>query len=264
MTKSQYIATLSPTTSELIRRYGEFDTEGYLKSFYIINEELIGAIRNAGQWLKEGLWANECLSEEWEKENPCNACPERPKCGITCRRKHAFDKEVYGGFLCGHKPVAYRLACASKEVENEVRFRVRLEGENELVFSRDIDYAPEAIVFGRGGVVTIECKQIILPPWSAALYKMFTLHPQGFPLSDLAGELKTEFISTYKTTSGSEIKTKKMKEQLRSPRLSHILNNKLSALNSQLRSNGISEDFIPRTEKYKSNNKPYFIPYLSE
>lgn len=264
MTQSHHTEILSTSTAELIRRYGEFDSEGFLKSFYIINEELIGAIRNASQWLKEGFWANERLSEEWEKENPCDNCPDKPSCGITCRRKHSFDKVVYGGLLCGNSPVAYRLFWESDDVENKVHFKVRLQGENELVFSRDIGHAPGAIEFGRYGLVRIERNKIVLPPWSAALYKMFVRHPKGFPLSALARELRGEFIGIYRTISGSEVKTNKLREQLHSPRLSHILNNKLSELNLLLREHEVREDFIPRADKYKSNNKPYYIPYISE
>lgn len=117
---------LTPTTAELIERYADFDSERYIAKFQIINEELIGALNGAARWLAEGFASNEILSEVWESENPCTNCAEREGCTITCRRKHSFDKEVYGGLLCGTNPAAYQLKWGSQTtVANKVHFRDR-------------------------------------------------------------------------------------------------------------------------------------------
>lgn len=253
---------LSDSTADLINRYGEFSDEGCIVRFNIINEELIGALRSASEWLKEGFLANEELSELWYRPSPCEECPDRADCHITCRCKHAFDKEVYGSLLCGTEAAAIQRV---GEVENMVRFKVRLTAENELIFSRDRGYAEGAIELLKNGAIKIDGKEINLRPWSTALYRMFVLHPNGFPLAQLGRELKSDFLKNYKTVSQSALKVAKLKEQLADiGGLSHLVNNKLSELNKQLRGEGVKEIFIPRTAQHKANNKPYYIPYLKE
>ena len=254
---------LSRPTAELIERYGDFDDGGYISKFQIINEELIGALKSAAQWLQEGFWSNERLSEAWEKESPCSNCPDREDCTITCRRKHTFDKEVYGGLLCGTTPAAYQMKWGTKEVKNKVHFRVRIGDENALLFERDKEQLSGAIKVAKNGLVKIEGRVVKLRPWSATLYTMFTTHPEGFTLSSLAEDNKKEFLKIYKTISQSEIKTERLRIQLEdSKHLSHLLNNKLSELNSQLTRQGVNSIFHIRTTQHKANNKPYYIPYL--
>lgn len=262
--ENRFVARLTPSTAELIEKYATFDTEAaYLVSFNIINEELIGIINRAGEWLKEGFVANEVLSEVWEAENPCSECPERKGCNITCRRKHAFDKEIYGGLLCGKQCAAIQKAWGDNEEENKVHFKVRFTPYGELIFERDRDYAKGGIKISREGTISIFLEEINLRPWSAALYAMFVSHPEGFELCKLTGELKSELIKRYKTITQSEVKVKRLRSQLRQEgSLSHLLNNKLSELNTQLRSAGVAEVFLVGAEAHKSNNKPYFIPYL--
>lgn len=260
--KYNFSVGLSASTADLINRYGEISEEGCIVRFNIINEELIGALRSAAEWLKEGFLSNEELSELWSRPSPCDECPDRADCNITCRRKHAFDKEVYGALLCGTVAAAIQRV---GEGENMVRFKVRLTTENELFFSRDRGYAEGAIELLKNGAIKIDGKEINLRPWSTALYRMFVLHPNGFPLAQLGRELKSDFLKNYKTVSQSALKVAKLKEQLADiGGLSHLVNNKLSELNKQLRGEGVKEIFIPRTTQHKANNKPYYIPYLKE
>ncbi len=256
---------LSEPTTELIERYGDFDEKGYISKFQIINEELIGALKSAAQWLQAGFWSNERLSEAWERESPCSTCPESEDCTITCRRKHIFDKEVYGGLLCGTTPAAYQMNWGSKEIKNKVHFRVRIGDENTLLFERDRGQLSGAIKVSKNGSVKIEGRAVKLRPWSAALYTMFTLHPEGFTLGSLAEENKKEFLKIYKNISQSEVKTERLRAQLEDTKhLSHLLNNKLSELNNQLALEEIPPIFRIRTESHKANNKPYYIPYLRD
>lgn len=71
----RHLVQLSQPTAELLERYGDFDKEGYISKFQIINEELVDALKSAAQWLQEGFLNNERLSEVWDKENPCSVCP---------------------------------------------------------------------------------------------------------------------------------------------------------------------------------------------
>lgn len=256
-----FVTTLTASTADLINRYGECDEEGRIVRFNIINEELIGALRSAAEWLERGFLSNESLSQVWSRPSPCAECPEREDCHITCRRKHAFDKEVYGALLCGNEAAGVQHV---GEEENMVHFKVHLTAENRLIFRRDVGYTEGAIELLKNGGVGIDGRAINLRPWSAALYRMFVLHPEGFPLSQLGRELKGEFVRNYKNISQSTVKVAKLKEQLADiGGLSHLVNNKLSELNKQLRAEGVGEIFIPRTTQHKANNKPYFIPYLN-
>lgn len=254
---------LSEPTAELIERYADFDEEGYIAKFQIINEELIGALRQAAEWLQEGFMSNERLSEVWSRENPCEHCADREGCTITCRRKHSFDKEVYGGLLCGTLPAAHQLQWGTKSVKNDLYLRVRLESEGRLCFERSCGYLEGIVTADKKGKVRIEGKSLKLRPWSAALYTMFVLHPEGLTLASLAGEHKKEFVKIYANISQSEVKVARLREQLEDEkRLSHLLNNKLSELNTQLSSQGVGERFLVRPLQPKANNKPFSIPYL--
>lgn len=261
---NKFLVQLTPSTAELIERYADFDSEGYITNFHIINEELIDALHRAAKWLEEGFLSNERLSDVWEKENPCTQCHEREVCTITCRRKHSFDKEVYGGLLCGTNPAAYQLKWGGNEIKNMVHFRARLEENNQLGFKRDAEPLSGAIkVSKKGGSVHIEGRVIKLRPWSAALYTMFALHPEGITLSSLAEEHRKEFVRIYSNISKSKIKTDNLIAQLNDTKhLSRLLNNKLSELNAQLQEEEVSPNYRIRTESYKANNKPFYIPYL--
>lgn len=263
MNKQRFTIQLSQPTAELIEHYADLDTEGYIAKFQIINEELIGALRGAAEWLQEGFLSNERLSEVWSCEHPCEVCPERGSCAITCRRKHSFDKEVYGGLLCGAKPAAIQLRWGTRQPKGEVHFGVRLESGGNLSFVRREGHLEGAVRVGRKGDVRIEGKEIRLRPWSAALYTMFALHPEGFALSSLSKELRGEFVRVYRNISLSDVKVERLASQLEDERhLSHLLNNKLSELNAQLSEQGVREEFMVRSSQRKSNNKPYYIPYL--
>lgn len=263
MNKQRFTIQLSAPTAELIEHYADLDAEGYISKYQIINEELIAVLRSAAEWLQEGFMSNERLSDVWSGENPCEGCPEREGCAITCRRKHSFDKEVYGGLLCGTKPAAIQLGWGTRQPKGEVHFGVRLESGGILSFLRREGYLEGAIKVGRKGDVRIEGKEIKLRPWSAALYAMFVLHPEGFALSSLAKELRKEFVRLYRNISLSEVKVERLCAQLEDERhLSHLLNNKLSELNAQLSEEGVREEFMVRSSQRKSNNKPYYIPHL--
>lgn len=261
--ESRYIAQLSASTAELIERYADCDEEGYITNFQIINEELIGVLLGAAEWLKKGFASNEHLCEVWERENPCESCHEREGCTITCRRKHTFDKEVYGGLLCGKNPAAYQVKWGGRGAKNKVHFKARLYPENRLSFERDIPHLSGAVWVDKKGGVRIEAKRIKLRPWSAALYTIFALHPEGIVLSSIAKERRREFIKIYTSITKSDVKTEKLLLQLDdSKHLSHLLNNKLSELNKQLAAEGVEPRYRICSAQHKSNNKPYFIPYL--
>lgn len=263
--RDSYNMALSEPTAELIEKFADFDEEGYISKFQIINEELIGALKSAAEWLKEGFMSNEYLSEVWSRENPCESCSEREGCTITCRRKHTFDKEVYGGLLCGTSAAAVQNQWGTKSPKNMVRFKVRLGSENSLIFGRDCGHLSGAVKVDKKGTVRIEGRLLKLRPWSAALYTMFVLHPEGFPLALLATEHRKEFLKIYANASQSTLKTERLAEQLDDKvHLSHLLNNKLSELNSQLSEQGVSPIFLVRSSQPKANNKPFFIPYMAE
>lgn len=263
--QSSFVARLTPPTAELIEKYAMLDPDdgNRIVNFNIINEEIVGVIRRAGEWLAEGFVPNEELSTVWQAENPCDGCADRVGCNITCRRKHAFDKEVYGGLLCGRECAAVQRGWSGAEEENKVHFVVRFTPSGELVFERDRGYAEGGVKISREGTVSIFNKELKLRPWSAALYAMFVAHPEGFELAKLGGELRSEFIKRYQTATQSALKVKRLRQLLRQERsLSHLFNNKLSELNAQLRKEGVGEQFVVCAENHKSNNKPYFIPYL--
>ena len=186
---------------------------------------------------------------------------------ITCRRKHAFDKEVYGGLLCGIAPAAIQKEWGSEEVKNMVRFKVRLgknsEAKRGLFFERDLGYSQGAISVGKNGEISINEAPVALRPWSAALYTLFALNPEGFPLASLAGEQRKELVKAYRNISKSSVKVAKLKTQLANPDgTTKLLNNKLSELNIQLKEAGVPQIFWVVTTSHKANNKPYYIPYL--
>ncbi len=264
-----FSAQLTPSTLDLVERYADFDEGGYIKNYQIINKELIEALVRAGEWLKTTLSEGEEMAEVWSRPNPCDECPEKGDCTITCRRKHSFDKEVYGGLLCGTLPAAESSAKGKNGAKNKVHFKVRLfvniEGEKGLYFERNEEYAGEALEVNKKGEILLRGKALNLRPWSASLYTMFCLHPEGITLSSLYTEHTKEFVKIYKKFSASEIKTKKFKAQLADlDSITRLLNNKLSELNTQLRSLGVEPQFLVTATAHKANNKPYFIPYLKE
>lgn len=265
-----FFTPLTPSTADLVKRYADFDEGGYIKNYQIINKELIEAIVGAGEWLREGLSEREAMGEVWSRPNPCEECPDKIGCSITCRRKHTFDKEVYGGLLCGAVVATEEKKMGSDEVKNKVHFKVRLvcenEGQNGLVFERNVEYLGEALMVGKKGEILLYGRPLVkLRPWSMALYTIFCLHPEGITLSSLYGEHAKEFVKIYKKISASEIKVKKLKTQLAdSNTITRLLNNKLSELNIQLREAGVGPKFQVTTTSHKANNKPYFIPYLKE
>ena len=65
-----FVTTLTASTADLINRYGECDEEGRIVRFNIINEELIGALRSAAEWLERGFLSNESLSQVWSRPSP--------------------------------------------------------------------------------------------------------------------------------------------------------------------------------------------------
>lgn len=265
---SLYVS-LSDSTSDLIERYADLDAEGYICNFHIINKEIIKALHSAKEWLEGGMLSNEELSEVWTRENPCAVCEERGSCNITCRRKHAFDREVYGGLLCGIVAAANQRDWHSKEVKNKVHFKVRFaknsEGEGGLFFERDCDHSDGAVRLGKKGEIWVNGERLLLRPWSAALYTLFVQHPEGLPLAAIAQEHSKEFVRIYKKCSQSEVKVEKLKAQLSDKKeISHLLNNKLSELNTQLKAANIAPLFWVTTTSHKANLKPYYIPYLRD
>ncbi len=266
---STYFAPLTPSTADLVERYANLDNEGYIENYQIINKELIEALMGAGEWLKEGLSEGEVMGEVWSRPNPCEECSERVGCSITCRRKHAFDKEVYGGLLCGTVAAAERHNKEGGEAKNKVHFKVRFVAEHEgisgLIFEHYEEHLGEAIEIRKSGEIWICGRPLNLRPWSHALYLMFLLHPEGITLSSIAGTHVKKFIRLYKNCSQSTIKVKRLKEQLADKEgLSHLLNNKLSELNRQLRDAGVEPQFRVSATSHRANNKPYYIPYVRE
>ena len=264
-----FFTALTESTAELIERYADTDQEGYIRNFQIINKEIISALNQAKEWLCEGLLGNEVLSEVWYEENPCDSCAEQKSCTITCRRKHAFDRAIYGGLLCGAQAAILQKNWGSEEVKNKVHFKVRLgantDSKTGLFFERDLGYSEGGISVKKNGEISINGKQVLLRPWSATLYTLFVLHPEGFPLSELAGEREKELVKKYRNISKSEVKVAKLKSQLTNPdNTTRLFNNKLSELNTQLKEAGIPQLFWVTTTSHKANNKPYFIPYLQE
>ena len=265
----QFFTPLTPSTADLVERYADFDEGGYIKNYQIINKELIEALAGAGEWLKGSLSAGEAMGEVWSRPNPCDECPEKAECSITCRRKHSFDKEVYGGLLCGTLPAAESIQKGKDGAKNKVHFKVRLlannEGKKGLSFERNEEYAGEALEVNKKGEILLRGKALDLRPWSASLYTMFYLHPEGITLSSLYADHAKEFTKLYKKFSASEIKTKKFKAQLADlDSVTRLLNNKLSELNTQLRNLGVEPQFLVTATAHKANNKPYFIPYLKD
>ena len=265
-----YFLPLSDSTADLVERYSDLDAEGYICSYQIINKELIEALMSAGEWLKAGLLKGEVMGEVWSRPNPCEECPERADCGITCRRKHAFDKEVYGSLLSGSAIAAEKQLKGSSEAKNKVHFKVRLTSENEgrkgLSFERTTEYFGDELEVSKKGEILFRGDRLdALRPWSTALYTIFILHPEGIPLSSLHKAHAKELVRIYKKASTSELKVGKLKAQLAdSGTVTRLLNNKLSELNTQLREMGIEPKFRVETVSHKANNKPYFIPYLKE
>ena len=124
---------LTPATADLIGRYAEMDESGFITKYQIINEEVIAALKKAAAALSDELLYGEQLSEHWERKSPCEGCESAPECTMTCRRKHAFDKEVYGGLLCGSLPCSYLAYEDENGEKNKVCFKVRFGAEDVFV-----------------------------------------------------------------------------------------------------------------------------------
>lgn len=262
-----FLVLLSDSTCDLIERYADIDSQGHICNFQIINKEVIEALHCAKEWLVGGFLGNESLSEVWMRENPCSVCPEQSGCNITCRRKHAFDREVYGGLLCGGAPAANQKAWGSDEVKNMVRFKVRFgtnsESKKGLFFERDLGYSEGGVWVNKNGEISINGAVVSLRPWSATLYTLFAQNPEGFPLASLANDHRKELVKTYRNITKSTVKVAKLKTQLANPDgTTKLLNNKLSELNTQLKEAGVPQIFWVTTTSHKANNQPYFIPYL--
>lgn len=251
---------LTPSTAELISRYAKLSDDGRIEQFQIINEEIISALRSAAEVARSRMAANEQLSGHWDVPSPCEQCAERGRCTITCRLKHAYEKEVFGGLLCG------RLAALTQSTlkgENNVYFNVYFVGQTTLEFYRSVGFGSGLISLGRRGGVSINGRTIVLRPWSEALYRLFVSHPEGVVLGQIATTHKAEFLAHYERASRSQLKLSKTKALLNDAEgFTRLINNKLAELNSQLRSAGVEEMYHVLPAQRKSNFKPYFIAYL--
>lgn len=275
---------LTPQTADLVQRYAEVDECGYISKYQIINEELIEALHTAADTLKSGLIVGEQMSKWWSIDTPCKECPDANGCNITCRRKHSFDKDVYGGLLCGLKPAIYIYPTLnipktmtpqeydewfatprSEEPSDESILRVRVAEGGILEIERHGKRAQGAIHHSKFLPLVIDRREITLRPWSMALYRTFINRPEGIILSSLCGNNKRDLLRHYERASASPSKTAKLKELLHEgSKAQHLINNKISELNSELRAQGVGEEFMVCSEQYKANNKPYYIRYLKE
>lgn len=275
---------LTPQTADLVRRYAEVDAGGYICKYHIINEEIVGALRSAIGHFGGEMVLGERPSHHWAAQSPCATCADAKGCTITCRLKHNFEKDIYGGLLCGSKAaiVVYDTTAvpevltndeyaewadkvADGEQTNELFFRVRLTDNNELEVALSVPHKEGAVWHTKFHPLVIDHREISLRPWSMALYRTFLNRPEGVTLASLCGDNKRDLLRHYLRASDSELKTAKLKEALQpTPTAQHLLNNKLSDLNNELREQGVSEIFMVRSEQYKSNNQPYFIRYIKE
>lgn len=274
---------LTPQTAELVHRYAETDPEGRITKYPIINEEIVAALLLAIERFESEMVLGEQRSNVWDTESPCVGCAEAKGCSITCRLKHQFEKEVYGGLLSGTKPAiwihntsdvpkilneeeyqSWRKKLKEREQKEEVYFKVHLN-EETLEIERTTGHKPGAISHTKHHPLVIDHREVSLRPWSMALYRTFINRPAGITLSSLYGESKRDFIRHYERATNSPLKTSKVKELLRDGKgVQHLVNNKLSELNKELRAQGVNDIFMVHSEQFKANNKPYYIRYLKE
>ena len=241
---------LTPATADLIGRYAEMDESGFITKYQIINEEVIAALKKAAAALSDELLYGEQLSEHWERKSPCEGCESAPECTMTCRRKHAFDKEVYGGLLCGSLPCSYLAYEDENGEKNKVCFKVRFGAEEGLTFYRPV----EEVINGRG---------VSLRPWSMALYRFFVRHPEGVPLVALYTDHRKEFAKIYESVVRSDTKSARLKALLKNANgIQRTLNNKLSELNVELRAQGVASDFMVTSEGPRTYHQIYCIEHL--
>lgn len=254
---------ITPQTAELIRRYGEVDEDGHISKYQIINEEVISALKRASEQLSDELLYGETLSEYWDRESPCESCELASDCTMTCRRKHAFDKEIYGGLLCGVLPCS--CLAHNGEEENKVYFKVKFNEQNELVFYRPTDIVPEGLRFVGNKIVVIEGRGVVLRPWSMSLYRLFVRHPEGLPLSAIYTEHRREFVRIYESVVRSEVKSARLKALLKdSDGIHRTINNKLSELNVELRRQGVAPKFMVTSEGPRTSHQLYCIEVFNE
>lgn len=255
---------LTPQTADLIRRYAEMDEEGFVVKYQIINEEVISALKKAADNLSDELLYGEQLSEYWERKSPCEACELAEECTMTCRRKHAFDKEVYGGLLCGLLPCSYLAYDNEQGEKNKVYFKVKLDEQDTLIFYRPVDAIPEGVKFVGNNVVVIDGRGVVLRPWSMALYRFFVRHPEGVTLSTIYNENRKEFVKIYESVVRSEVKSARLKALLKNgDGIQRTLNNKLSELNVELRGQGAPADFMVTSEGPRTYHQIYRITHLN-
>lgn len=97
-----------------------------------------------------------------------------------------------------------------------------------------------------------------------ALYQLFTRHPQGIFLKEINNDYRGEFIKIYNNICTSDKKKQKLEELLNSPDYRETINDKISELNTELKSANVSSGFFVRQEKKKATDQPYSILYLQE
>ncbi|MBQ2797632.1 MAG: hypothetical protein IJD12_05395 [Tidjanibacter sp.] len=255
--------TLTPATADLISRYAEVDESGFITKYQIINEEVITALKKAAVTLSDELLYGEQLSEHWERKSPCEGCESAPECTMTCRRKHSFDKEVYGGLLCGSLPCSYLAYEDENGEKNKVCFKVRFRAEEGLTFYRPVEESPEGVKFVGSKVVVINGRGVSLRPWSMALYRFFVRHPEGVPLVTLYTDHRKEFAKIYESVVRSDTKSARLKALLKNANgIQRTLNNKLSELNVELRAQGVAPDFMVTSEGPRTYHQIYCIEHL--
>lgn len=258
-----YSTTLTPQTADLVRRYAEVDTEGFVTNYKIINDEVIEALKEAARHLADDLLYGEQLSEYWEYPSPCVSCESAAGCSMTCRAKHAFDKDIYGGLLCGELPCSYLAYDTADGEKNKVCFKVRLDDADRLVVARPVEVTPDGLRFVGNRVVVVGGKGVVLRPWSMALYRFFVRHPEGVPLAAIYTDHRKEFVKIYESVVRSEVKSARLKTLLKNGnRIQRTLNNKLSELNVELRSQGVAGEFEVSTSEPRTGHRPYYIARL--
>lgn len=255
---------LSSPTADLIKGYAEVDESGYIVKFQTINEEVIAALKEASVRLADELLYGEQLSEHWQRKSPCEGCEQAADCSFTCRHKHNFDKEVYGGLLTGSLPCSY-LAYEGVDGEKiKVAFKVTLSPSDELIFARPVEMAPEGVRFVGNKVVVIDGKGVVLRPWSMALYRFFVHHPEGVPISAIYTDHRREFVKIYESVVRSEVKSARLKQLLKDgDNIQRTMNNKLSELNLELRGQGVAPKYEVSSEGARTNHRPYRIEHIA-
>ncbi len=256
------IQPLGTDSAELVRRYARTDTEGYITAFQIFNDELVAAVLAGGAFLQYNLTSSERLSEHWKKPSPCGSCRSAERCAITCRDKHRFDKELYGGLLCGKLPCLYVTSFDGSRTD--VYFKVRLEGDG-LRFDRTVPQAFEPTSQIGPDTLLIDRAKIKLRPWSMALYMLFARYPEGLPLSAVYTSHRKEFAEIYHDVARSELKLAKLNRMFDDcTQMQRTINDKVSELNKELALQGVSEPFRVLSAKHKANLTPYFIRHLRD